>query len=190
MSPFERERYPPAGATPGPEAWAEVWNEVELVHRFRERVRLFAYRRLQDSATAEDVAQETLRRVMEACKAGRLKNPAALPAFLFQTAHHICLQHYRSTGREGRALRRFSSEDRQEDYSPLTTLIGDERRTAVRQALERLSTDDRELLRKIYYEGMETAPLAQRLGVTVGTLRVRKHRVLARLAALLNGEEI
>ncbi len=194
MSPIEGERYrngPAAEATPVPEAWAGASDEAALVRRFRERLRLFAVRRLRDSAAAEDVAQETLRRVVEACRAGRLENPAALPAFVFQTANHICLQQYRSSSREGRALLRLGGEDPQNvDPHPLATLIGDERRAAVRDALDRLSTEDRGLLRMMYYEEMDTGSLARRLGVTPGALRVRKHRVLARLAALLNAREI
>jgi RNA polymerase sigma-70 factor (ECF subfamily) len=179
------------GATPLPHALAEAADEGHLVRQFRERLRLFALRRLRDSAAAEDVAQETLRRVLEACRAGRLENPAALPGFVFQTAQNICLQHFRSASREGRALARLSDEEpAQRESHPLATLIGDERRAAVREALTRLSPDDRELLRAVYYEETETTVLAERLGVTPGALRVRKHRVLARLAALLSGGEI
>ena len=194
MSPIEGKRYrngPAAEATPVPEAWVGASDEVALVRQFRERLRLFALRRLRDSSAAEDVAQETLRRVVEACRAGRLENPSALPAFLFQTANHICLQHFRSSSREERALLRLGSEDAQNlEPHPLAALIGDERRTAVRQALGQLSTEDRNLLRMMYYEDMDTGVLAQQLGVTAGALRVRKHRVLARLAVLLTSREV
>jgi RNA polymerase sigma-70 factor (ECF subfamily) len=191
---MEGERYRnglAAEAKPAPEAPAAPPDEAMLVEQFRERLRLFALRRLRDSAAAEDVAQETLRRVLEACRAGRLENPSALPAFVFKTAQHICLQHFRSAGREGRALLRLSGEDLpQHETHPLASLIGDERRTAVRKALAQLGPDDRELLRMVYYEEIETSVLAGRLGLTPGALRVRKHRVLARLAALLGGREI
>ena len=50
--------------------------------------------------------------------------------------------------------------------------------------------EDRDLLRKMYYEEVDSGVLAQSLGVTAGALRVRKHRVLGRLAALLNRREI
>lgn len=194
MSPIEGERYgnrPAAEAARMPEEWEGTLEEAELVRRFRERLRLFALRRLRDSAAAEDVAQEALRRVVEACRAGRLENPSALPAFVFQTANHICLQQYRSQGREGRALLRLGSEDAQNaDPHPLATLIGDERSAAVREALGQLSAEDRDLLRMMYYEDADTAAVAQRLGVTTGALRVRKHRVLGRLAALLNPRKI
>ncbi|MGH7508913.1 MAG: RNA polymerase sigma factor [Gemmatimonadales bacterium] len=180
-----------AEATPVPEVPTSAGDETQIVRQFRERLRLFALRRLHDAAAAEDVAQETLRRVLEACRAGRLENPAALPAFVFQTAQHICLQHFRSTSREGRALLRLGGEgSSQAETHPLTTLIGDERRVAVRQALDQLNPDDRLLLRMLYYEESDSGAVARRLGVTPGALRVRKHRVLVRLAALLGGREI
>lgn len=189
---MEGERYRnglAANAMPVPEARETVTDEAVLVARFRERLRLFALRRLHDSAAAEDVAQETLRRVLEACRAGRVENLAALPAFVFQTAQHICLQHFRSSGREGRALLKLSGEDPpQHQPHPLTSLIGSERRAAVRAAMAQLDAQDRELLRQVYYEETDNAVLAQRLGVTPGALRVRKHRVLGRLAALLDRE--
>lgn len=194
MSPIEGERYRngvAAEATPVPTAQGEGADEASLVRQFRERLRLFALRRLNDRAAAEDVAQETLRRVLEASRAGRIENPSALPAFVFQTAQNVCLQHFRSRKREGLALLRLSGEDpSQPETNPLTSLIGDERREAVRQALAQLSSEDRELLRMVYYEETETSTLATRLGVTPGALRVRKHRVLTRMAALLGGGEI
>ena len=189
---MEGERYRnglATGANPMPHALAGAADEGNLAAQFRERLRLFALRRLHDVAAAEDVAQETLRRVLDACRAGKLQNPSALPGFVFQTAQHICLQHYRSSQREGRALVRLSGEDPvQHEAHPLAALIGDERRDAVRNALTQLSADDRELLRQIYYEETDSAVLAQRLGVTPGAFRVRKHRVLGRLAALLGRE--
>ena len=189
---MEGERYrddPVPAANLAPHTLPSAAEEAALVGRFRERLRLFALRRLHDAAAAEDVAQEALRRVVEACRAGRVENPAALPAFVFQTAQHICLQHFRSSGREGRALLRLSGEDPpQHQPHPLTSLIGSERRAAVRAAMAQLDEQDRELLRQVYYEETDSAALAQRLGVTPGALRVRKHRVLGRLAALLDRE--
>jgi DNA-directed RNA polymerase specialized sigma24 family protein len=54
--------------------------------------------------------------------------------------------------------------------------------------MAQLDEEDRELLRQVYYEETDSVVLAQRLGVTPGALRVRKHRVLGRLAALLDRE--
>ena len=161
-------------------------DEDALAREFWDRIRLFAARRLGDVAAAEDVAQETLRRVLEALRAGRIENHLALPAFVYQTARHICLQRYRSSGREMRALGRLhGGRSVPEPSDALTALITEERRAAVRAALARLDEHDRELLRLVFVEAMDTAELARRLAVTRGALRVRKHRALGRLARLL-----
>lgn len=164
-----------------------VPDDHALAHQFRERLRLFALRRLGDAAAAEDVAQEVLRRVSLALRESRVENPAALPGFVFQTALHVCLQHHRSAGREARALSRFASDPSLAPVAvdPLAALIGGERRERVRRALDRLDRPDRLLLRMLYYELVEARDAAQRLGVTVEALRVRKHRALKRLGALL-----
>lgn len=168
-------------------------HEDELADRFRERLRLFAARRLGDAATAEDVAQETLRRVVDAMRAGRITQPIAFPAFVFETARHVCQQHYRSAGREGRALHRVHGDSLAHGAfvsDPFSTLVSDDRAVRVRQALGSLRHDDRELLRLLYHEELETDEAASRLGLSPSTLRVRKHRALKRLGELLHDNEL
>lgn len=161
--------------------------EADLVQQFWGRLRVFSGRRLGDATLAEDVAQETLRRVVEALRAGRVRDEAALPAFVFETARHICQQHARTAGREARALARLERGAAPEPRWPdaLTALITAERRFAVRRALSRLTPEEQGLLAGFYYEQLEAEELARRLGTTAGAVRVRKHRALKRLAELL-----
>ncbi len=185
MSPNSDERY--HAAPPGPPAAAPGQavsvDEADCVHRFWERVRLFALRRTGNRVAAEDVAQETLRRVLDALREGRVQNLVALPSFVFQTALHVCQYQGRSAGREGRALLRLhgATGHASGGGDPLHELIGEEQRAEVRRALESLDRADRELLQMLYYEQVDTAEAARRLGISTGALRVRKHRVLARL---------
>ncbi len=164
--------------------------EDDFVSHYWDRVRLFALRRVHDSAAAEDVAQEVLRRVTEAVRAGRVEDHAALPGYVFKTALYVCLHHGRSAGREARALDRFArgAEGAAGDDA-LFRLITAERRAAVRLALERLNADDRNLLRLLYFQQVEPAEIARLLAVTPETLRVRKHRALRRLAEALGEPE-
>lgn len=167
----------PAGSDPA----------ADLAERFGERLRLFALRRVRDAAAAEDVAQETLRRVADALRAGRVANLDALPGFVFQTGRHVCLERQRAAGREERALRRLGASTVEAAPAPdaLAMLIGEERRVAVHRALSALDPDDRALLRQVYFDQLDSAQIAHRLGVTAGAFRVRKHRALRRLGALL-----
>ncbi len=170
--------------TPNPPAQSAL--EQDLAARFWERLRVFGARRLGDAALAEDLAQEVLRRVTEALRQGRVENPDALPGFVFQTATHLCMHHYRSREREGRALARVRGATTGEAApEALDALVNEETRGVVRRGLAALASDDRDLLHRIYFEEEDSSETARRLDITPGALRVRKHRALARLAALL-----
>ncbi len=176
----------PSDAAPASRT-SPAFTEVALVERYWERIRLFATRRLGDTSAADDVAQETIRRVVDALRAGRVNDLDALPGFVFQTARHICQQQARSATREARAFERLSSSTSEAGEQPdaLAALISSERREEVRRALARLGDAERDLLCALYYAQAEPAELAARLGISDGALRVRKHRALKRLAELL-----
>lgn len=174
-----------------PESSAETL-AADLAERFWMRLRMFAARRLRDRNAAEDVAQETIRRVLEALRGQKIRNLDALPAFVFQTARYICLHEARSARREGAALFMFSGGQATTtgpEDDPVTGLIDRARREEVRAAIQRLGPEDRELLQLLYVEAADSAEIARRLGIDPGTLRVRKHRALKRLALLLGEDD-
>ena len=190
MSPIRDDRYT---GTPAEDRWVLPTGlgadelAAELTAQFWDRIRFFAMRRLRDAALAEDVAQETLRRTLEALRAGRVEKPEALPAFLFETARHVCMHKGRSSGREARAFQRVAA-DGEEDTSardPLSALISEERREQVRRCLSRLDDDDRSLLAMSYEEALGAEEIGTRLGITGGAVRVRRHRALGKLAELM-----
>jgi len=191
MSPVHEDRYGdrPASPTssegtspPGPDALAE-----ELSRQYRERVRFFAARRLRDRHLAEDVAQEALRRVLEALREGRVKNLSAVPGFLFETARHICQQRARTDSREVRAYQRVAgaTSEKADSTDYLNDLITEERRGEVRAAFRQLSDEDQDVLRMSYVSGLDTEEIARRLGAQPGAIRVRRHRALKRLAEIM-----
>jgi RNA polymerase sigma factor (sigma-70 family) len=159
---------------------------ADLAGRYFERLRLFATRRLRDAGLGEEVAQETLRRSLEALRNGRVNNLEALPAFLFETARNICMHRQRASGRETRALERYAGEVHTSAVHPLDTLITAEEIAAVRNALERLPVEDRQLLLWSYQDGLDAGEVAERLGISTGAVRVRRHRARNRLADLLS----
>src|SRR5262249_7938860 len=137
---------------------------------------------------AEDVAQETLRRTLEALRGGKIEKPEALPSFMFETARHVCMHKARSTGREAKAFQRVAAEgeaDTRAEADPLTSLISDERCEEVGGGLALLEGSDRQLLAMSYAEALGADEIGQRLGITAGAVRVRRHRALAKLAEFM-----
>jgi RNA polymerase sigma-70 factor (ECF subfamily) len=169
------------------EASLTLSEEQRLALQFTDRIRLFAARHLNDPAAGEDVAQETLRRVVDALRAKRINDPNALPGFVFQTARNVCMHWVRSTAREKSAFARLAHEsvDPSETTDALTSLISAERALTVKRAITRLSRDNQQLLVMMYYDGLNADEIARRLGVTAAAVRVRKHRALQRLSAEL-----
>lgn len=157
---------------------------AERLEDFREPLKIFAARRLRDWAAAEDVAQETLTHGLEALRAGRLENPDALSGYLFQTALHVCFRRFRSADRERRALARFRPADSFEDI--LGSLVSAERGERLRQALETLEPDQRLLLELTYRDELDSDEIGRELGVSPDAVRARRHRVIRRLAQILD----
>jgi len=162
---------------------------ADIVERFSGRVRAFAAYRLHDASQAEDVSQETIRFVLEAVQAGRVRDSNALPGFVFQTARNICLKIIRGKIRHKRAMNRLPPvAEEAGDRDPLLELIDSERQMRVRRALANLGSRDRKLLLVLFVEGISLGDAGRRLGVKDGAVRVRKHRALRRLGKFL-GED-
>jgi RNA polymerase sigma factor (sigma-70 family) len=175
--------YNPADAQESP---AEADAEGARLESYRVRLQVFAGRRVHDWTAAEDIAQETLRRGLEALRAGRIRNPDALGGYLFQTALRLCMHRGRSAGRERKAMQRFgSSEPAAAEDGTLGHLISAEEREGLHGALRELSPEDRSLLELTYKDELDSAEIGRRLGLTAGNVCVRRHRAIRKLALLL-----
>ena len=186
-----KERY----SAPAPEAFAGESDTprdiaADVSDEYRDRVRLFAARRLNDAADAEDVAQETMTVVVQALGRGTIHDVQALPGFIFQTARHLCLKRMRSERRGSAALARLGTDETDPAPDALSSLIAEERMERLRDAMAGLPENDRLLLHLFYVEGLSTEEVARRIAITAVAARVRKHRLIARLSSIINERNI
>ena len=165
---------------------SETEGELVDLECFRRRLLVFAARRLRNWSDAEDVVQEVLRRTLEALRTDRIRDLQALPSFLYQTATHVCQDHHRRIGKEGRALRRIGEvEPKVAADDPLASLIASQRIAEVRKGLDALKAEDRDLLLLSYAQSLRTADIARQLNLSEVNVRVKRHRALERLAAFI-----
>ncbi len=133
-------------------------------------------RRVADQPTAEDLAQETLARLLVV--ADRL-DPGALAPYAVVTARNLSHGLARSRDRALRHSHRLVDLRPPED--PEERALQEEDRRTLDDALGLLPAMDRQALIAHDVEGVETAVLADHLGTTPGAMAVRLSRARARL---------
>jgi RNA polymerase sigma-70 factor, ECF subfamily len=148
---------------------SEAWNWDE-VHRVCLR---FAFRYAKNQIEAEDIAQDALVRAWR--KRDSLRDSGARKSWL-------------ATIVRNEALREFARKrPLVSDLIEVTHGRDDDRvlatveRADLHAALERLNKRDRQLVRLRYDEDMTQEAIAHRLGIPLGTVKVRLHRVRAKL---------
>ncbi len=139
-------------------------------------VRRVVRARVSDAATAEDLVQETLTRVLAA--AARVE-PAMLEPYAITTARNLVASGWKEQDRHRRNQHRVV--DLRAPASPDEQLLRLEDRKAVSQALERLSEQDRRTLLAHEVAGQDTRSLADEVGSTAGAVAAQLNRARARL---------
>lgn len=152
-----------------------------------ERILGYALRRTDTVEDAHDVVSETFLAAWR-----RLDDVPAGPRsrlWLYGTARNAVANHYRGRQRQRRLDTKLrgvrpgvlegSAAPSEPDELP-----------AVATAFSRLGDSDRELLLLVGWEGLDASELAEVLGCTRATARVRLHRARRRFAAQLDAEGV
>jgi len=139
---------------------------------FRSRIYYLALRELRSPAEADDVCQETLIRVMEAVRKGRLESKEALPGYVAGTARNVI----REFRRKHERLSPLGTLDppAPDAEAPADPAVGQ----AIEMVLRRLKPRERDFLRLYYYEELTKDEISQRLGVLPERVRLVKTRAL------------
>lgn len=146
----------------------------EIFQRHREALYGFFRRRLLDAARAEDLAQETFLAVIRGV--ARYQPRALVRSYLFGIAFNLLAAERRKRAREG--CNPVGVSDPPVDADPEASLC-------VRQAVERLNADEREILMLREYEQLSYGEIAELLRIPVNTVRSRLFRGRMALKSLL-----
>jgi len=153
-------------------------HEAELCRRYLNRARLYGLRHLRfDVTAAEDLAQQVMMVVIEALRAGRVKDLELIDRFMLGTCRNVAHSMRRARKREEDTARRLSSELGRAVVPPWEMV--ESRR--VEECLGGLPPRDARVLQLLFQEGETAADVATLLGTTPGNIRVIRHRAIARL---------
>lgn len=152
------------GRDPG-DSWD--WDEI---HRI---CLSFAYRYARNRTEAEDIAQDSMVRAWR--KRDTLRKSEARKSWLATIVRNEALREF--------ARKRPAPTDTLEAWqgSDDERVVATVERADLHAALARLNQRDRQLVRLRYDEDMTQEAIAHRLGIPLGTVKVRLHRVRAKL---------
>jgi len=152
-----------------------------LFHLYHDSLVRMLYRRTGDRDRAEDLAQETFARAVEAPP----NNPRP---WLFAVALNLVREDGRRASTRGRRLELFRHEGPQAARSPEHEFVEEEDRARVRRALGRLNERDREAL-LLKAEGFNYEEIAETLGLARGAIGTTLARARKKLVEAYREEE-
>jgi RNA polymerase sigma-70 factor (ECF subfamily) len=138
----------------------------------------YIYRRVGDVETARDLTADVFRRFLQATVNGNGPNDQ-LRAWLYRVAHNIVVDHYRR-----QHVRQTDLKEEQlvkADDDPGTTAELRIQCVTVRSALERLTTDQQQVIVLKFLEGLTNDEVAHITQKSVGAVKALQHRALAAL---------
>ena len=150
--------------------------QEHFVAYFNELIQLKLRSRLHSPQAIEDVRQETYTRVFAALRAGKIRQPDRLGAFVNSMCNNVLLEHYRKSSRDSSL-----EDEEQKDFPAVTVdvlgaIAAQQMGEKVHEILEELPERDRRLLREIFLEERDKDAVCQDFGVDRDYLRVLLHR--------------
>ncbi len=152
-------------------ATEEVW---ELLSS---RLRYFIRARVDDDPTASDLLQETFLRIHK--KLGTLEDEARLQAWVFQIAHNVIADHYRSRKRPSEPAMDPPSDSEIHNFNRVVSAW-------IPGAIERLPESYRDTVKLYELEDLSQRDIARQLGLSLSAVKSRVRRGREKLKQILN----
>jgi RNA polymerase sigma-70 factor (ECF subfamily) len=155
----------------------EALEELYLIHF--DRIYSYLHLSVGNRHDAEDLTTQTFLKMLEAISRFRWRS-VPFSAWLFRIAHNLAIDHFRARRRvqtedevpEPREMAESSAEDQAMDSLGQAGMLA---------LIERLSTEQRQVLTLKFLFGFANAEVAGILGKTEGAVKSLQHRALASL---------
>jgi RNA polymerase sigma-70 factor (ECF subfamily) len=155
--------------------------ETQLFERFAPRIRAYGLRHLRSAAAADDLVQQVMIIVIEAQRAGKIREPEKLASFVLGTCRLVAQRAHSTDRRRERLLDRFAPRGEvATQHEPLDL-------ERLRECLGKLPDRERTIVALTYYAERDGDAIAAELGMTAGNVRVVRHRAMSHLHECVGG---
>ena len=173
--------------TPMKEDEREVENAANIFKENYQRIFRYIMSMVRDTAEAEDLTQETFLRAYQ--RRDSLRDEGAQTAWLYRIATHVCLdrlrQYARRSPKESQADLDEIDVAEPDTPSLQQTLERDEMSECVQGYLNRLSDSYRAVILLHDMHDLTASEIAQLLGESLATIKIRLHRARRKLSMAL-----
>ncbi len=168
----------------------DLFAESELVERYAHGIRLILMKRTGSAQLAHDLCQDTFVVTLKKLRAGQLKNPCSLAAFIRQTAVNISIDHFR---KEKRYISQndgiISLHHTHRDHKA-RKIDSQAARAMLEEALDRLAVPrDREILRRFYLADEDKSEICRDLHLSSAHFDRVLYRAKKRMRELIDHQE-
>lgn len=175
--------------TPMKEDEREVENATNIFKEDYQRIFRYIMSMVRDTAEAEDLTQETFLRAYQ--RRDSLRDEGAQTAWLYRIATHVCLDRLRQYARRSpkESQTHLDEIDVAEPDTPSLqqTFERDEMSECVQGYLNRLSDSYRAVILLHDMHDLTASEIAQLLGESLATIKIRLHRARRKLSIALEG---
>ena len=167
-----------------------------LVGRHQRPLINYFFRMTWDRQTAEDMAQEVFIRIYNHAK--DYEPQAKFTTYMYRVARNLWIDRMRHEGHAPRTVSLDAPVDSEGDTfhdvvsavapSPDARMETQERAVIVRNAIETLPEEQKQVLLLAEAKGMKYQEVAEVLGIPIGTVKSRMHAAMMKLKDLLTGK--
>ena len=165
-----------------------------LIKKHKQRLYSFIYSKVQDREITEDVFQDTFIKVIRTLKLGNYNEEGKFVSWVMRIAHNLVIDHFRKNKR----LQKFQSSENFDIFSVLRdntlgaedTLIKNQIDNDVRDLIELLPNDQKEVLIYRFYNDLSFKEISYKTGVSINTSLGRMRYALINLRSIISKKNI
>ena len=167
----------------------------QLIERHSRRVRDYIRMMVKDRDLAEDLFQETFVKVVRVIDEGRYVDSGKFLSWVLRIAHNQVIDHFRAQKQDKSISESDAGYDvlgslRFAEHTVEDQLIAEQIAADVRNLIELLPDEQREVVKMRYYANLSFKEIAEQTGVSINTALGRMRYALINLRRLIQEKKL
>ncbi|MBK9329997.1 MAG: sigma-70 family RNA polymerase sigma factor [Sphingobacteriales bacterium] len=165
-----------------------------LLNKHQRKIFSFILMRVKDRALSEDIFQDTFFKVIDSLRNGKYNEEGKFLPWVMMIANNLCMDHFRrikrmpiivdSDGKDILNVLRFADESREDE------IIKQQTSKTVKELVEKLPADQKEVLILRHYADLSFKEIAEMTGTNINTALGRMRYALLNLRKMIGEKAV